>query len=171
MTSTAIVAILSYGHILSAMGWLGGGILTTFVVAPNLRKLPSAAALEFNAKVLPRLLRFVQMMIGSTFLFGILLFYYIFNGSFSSLSSTSEGMELYLGIFIALMTAVLVWTVTLPSFKRVIKISSELLQGGQQAPPPDLAKYGNRARMGSTVAILLLLVVLATMVSVGVGAY
>ncbi|MGP8124460.1 MAG: hypothetical protein ACLQEQ_01115 [Nitrososphaerales archaeon] len=171
MASAALLAILAYGHVLSAMGWLGGGILTTFVIGPNLRKLPSAASLEFNAKVLPRIIRFVQAMIGSTFLFGILLLYYYYNGSFSPLSTSSQGMELSLGIILALLTAVVVWTVTVPSFQKVIKIANDLLQGGQQAPPPDLAKYGRRARMGSLVGILLLLIVLATMISAGFNFY
>jgi len=167
MVSAALLSVLAFGHVLSAMGWLGGGILTTFVIGPNLRNLPSVAALEFNAKVLPRIITFVQIMIGSTFLFGILLYYYYFNGNFSSLASTPEGMEIDFGIILALVTAVVVWTVTVPSFKKVIRISNDLLKGGQQAPPPELAKYGKRARIGSTVGVLLLLVVLATMVAVG----
>lgn len=169
MASTALLAVLAYGHILSAMGWLGGGILTTFVIGPNLQNMPSAANLEFNAKVLPKIIRFVQVMIGTTFLFGILLFYELYSGNFSSLGSTSYGMELYAGILLSLVAAVVVWTVTVPSFKKIIKIAKDLLQGRQQGPPPELAKYGKRARMGSTVVILLLLVVLATMVSVGFG--
>ena len=171
MASAAVLAVLAYGHVLSAMGWLGGGILTALVIGPNLRKLTSAASLEFNAKVLPRVIRFVQVMIGTTFLFGILLLYYYYNGSFSPLSTTTQGMELSLGIILALLTAVVVWTVTVPSFQRVIKISNDLLEGGQQAPPPDLAKYGGRARMGSLAGILLLLVVLAAMISAGYGFY
>ena len=165
MTSATVLAVLTYAHVLSAMGWLGGGILTTFVLGPNLKDLPPMAGLAFNAKILPRIVRFVQMMIGSTFLFGILLFYYTFNGEFSSLGSTSQGMDIYAGIVLALVVAALAWIVNFPSFKKVSKISNDLLsRGGQEAPPADLAKYGNRAKMGSMLGVLLLLIVLATMV-------
>ena len=165
MTSTTVIAILTYAHVLSAMGWLGGGILTTFVLGPNLKNLPPLASFAFNAKILPRIVMFVQMMIGSTFLFGILLFYYTFNGEFSTLGSTSQGMDIYAGIILALVVAALAWVVNFPSFKKVTRISEDLLsRGGQEAPPADLAKYSQRARMGSMLGVLLLLVVLATMV-------
>lgn len=133
--------------------------------------MPSAASLEFNSKVLPRVIRFVQAAVGSTFLFGLLLLYYLYSGSFSSLSSSPQGMVLYSGILLAVVVAIVAWTVTFPSFKKVIRISDDLLQSGQQTPSPELTKYGRRARMGSMVGLLLLLIVLALMVSFGFGLY
>lgn len=65
------------------------------------------------------------------------------------------------------MTAVLVFTVTVPSFHKVIWMADELLKTGGQAPPPDFAKFANRARMGSIVGSVLLLLVLACMVAAG----
>lgn len=171
MVSTALLAILGFGHVLSAMGWLGGGILTAFVVGPNLRKMPPAAALEFNSKVLPPIIKFIQIMIVTTFLFGILLLYVYYDGDFSPLSKSPQGMELALGVVLALAAGGVAFSVTVPSFKKIIKIANGLLQGGQQPPPPELMKYAKRARMGSMVGILLLLVVLATMVSAGFGFY
>jgi uncharacterized membrane protein len=153
------------------MGWLGGGILTTFVLGPSLRKMPPAAGLEFNAKVLPRILRFVQMMIGGTLVFGVLLLYAFYGGDFSMLSASSQGMELAGGAVLALLTAVVAFSVTFPSFKKVVEIANRLLQGGQQQPPPELMKYGKRARMGSRVGVVLLLIALAMMVSAGFGLY
>jgi len=163
--------ILAYGHILSAMGWLGGGILNAFVIGPSLRSVTSSASLEFNVKVLPQIIRFVQVMIGTTFIFGILLYYFDFSGSFSTLSSTMQGMELDFGIVLALVTAVIVWSVTIPSFKKISKIANDLLKGGQHTPPPEFAKYGKRAMIGSLVGIVLLLVVLAMMVAAGFVPY
>jgi uncharacterized membrane protein len=169
MASAALLAILAYGHVLSAMGWLGGGILTAFVLGPNLRKLPPAAALEFNPKVVPQILRFIQVMIGTTFLFGVLLLYYYYDGNFSPLSTTSQGMELAAGVVLALAAAAVAFSVTVPSFKKIVKIANSLLQGGQQPPPPELMKYGKRAKMGSLVGVALLLTVLAMRVSAGFG--
>ena len=151
------------------MGWLGGGILTTFVLGPNLMKLAPPSRLEFNAKVLPRILRFVQIALGTTLLFGILLLYEYFNGDFSSLFKTGQGMELSAGVILALVVVAVAMGVTFPSFRKVIQMSNSVIQGGQQAPPPDMMKYGRRARIGSLIGVVLLLVVLAMMVSAGFG--
>ena len=150
------------------MGWLGGGILTTFVLGPNVRSMPPVAILEFNSKVLPKVIRFVQAMIGTTFLFGLLLLYFFYNGDLSLLTRTSQGLELTVGIVLALVTAVVVWTVTVPSFRKVIRMAGEALQR-QQPPPPEMMKYGKRARQGSLIAIGLLLIILAMMISAGFG--
>jgi len=164
-----LLAVLAFGHVLSAMGWLGGGILTTFVVGPNVLKLSPAARLEFNAKVMPRILRFVQVMVGSTFLFGLLLLYFVFDGDFSRLTSGNFGLELTAGMIVALVTSAVVVAVTGPSFRQVSKIASETLESGKMPPPPELMMYGKRARLGSLLGIGLLLVVLALMISAGFG--
>jgi uncharacterized membrane protein len=131
VASQILIDILGYGHVLSAIGWLGGGILTTFVIGPNVRNLAPAASLEFNAKILPRIVRFVQAMIGSTFVFGLLLLYFIHDGDFSWLSSTSQGYEILTGIILALATAAVVFSVTFPSFRKVSSIANGVLQGGE----------------------------------------
>ena len=169
MTSAAVLAILAFGHVLSAMGWLGGGFLTTFVLGPNLMNLSPAARLEYNVKVLPRILRFLQVSIGLTLLFGVLLLYAFYNGDFSFLFKTGQGIELSVGATLALVDAILAWSFVFPSFKRVIQISSSLSKGGQQAPSPDLMKYGNRARIGALVGAVLLLAVLSAMIAAGFG--
>jgi uncharacterized membrane protein len=167
VASQILIDILGYGHVLSAIGWLGGGILTTFVLGPNVRKLTPGASLEFNAKVLPRIVRFVEMMIVSTFGFGLLLLYFIQDGDFSWLSSTTQGYEISTGIVLALTTAAVVFSVTVPSFRKVSKLAESILHGEQKSPPPEMMKYGKRARTGSLVAITLLLLVLSMMVASG----
>jgi uncharacterized membrane protein len=162
-----LLVIFEYGHILSAMGWLGGGILTTFVLGPNVGKLPPPAALAFNAKVLPRAIRFVQMMVASTLLFGVLLLYAWTDGNMAYLTTTTGGMTLSAGISLALVAAVIAAGVTIPAFNKISKIANQMLEGGLQAPPPELKKYGTRARRGALLALVLLLVVLAAMVSAG----
>ncbi len=171
MVSAALLAILAFGHVLSAVGWLGGGLLVTFVLGPNLVRLAPAARLEFNAKILPRVIRFVEVTIGTTFLFGLLLLYVYFNGNFTFLSGTAQGLELSSGIILALGDAVLANAIIFPTFRKVIRMSNDLLQGGQQAPPPELLKYSERARLGSLIGVFLLIIVLALMVFAGFGFY
>ncbi len=157
-----VLAVLFYAHIISAMSWLGGGILTTFVLAPAARGLSPTANIEFTAKVLPKILRFVQMMIVSTLLFGVLLFAY--EGTAGATST------LYAGIGLALVTTAIVFALTVPSFKKVIRIAQEMMNSKTQGPPPpEMMKYGMRARQGSILGVVLLLIVLATMVGSVVG--
>ncbi|HYC11439.1 MAG TPA: hypothetical protein VEC02_02105 [Nitrososphaerales archaeon] len=163
---TVLLIIFEYGHILSAMGWLGGGILTAFVLGPNVAKLPPPASLAFNAKVLPKVVRFVQMMAGSTLLFGVLLLYGLTGGD-AAYFATTPGITLSAGISLALVAAVIAVGVTIPAFNKISAIANKLLEGGQQAPPPELKRYATRARLGSLVALALLLIVLVAMVAAG----
>ena len=166
MPSDLVLAILAYGHVLSAVSWLGGGMLTAMVIGPNLRNLAPPAALEFNVKILPKLLRFVQIAILSTFVFGILLLYVFRDGDFSWLMNSNQGYILSAGILVALVTGAFGFSFVIPSFKKVVKFSSEALQTGKP-PSPEMMKYGTRARVGSLLGVLMLLFVLAMMVISG----
>ncbi len=167
MAPAALITFLAYAHILSAMCWLGGGILTGFVLSPSLQLLTPPARLEFSAKILPKIIRFVQVAAGSTLLFGLLLLYTYYDGNFTFLHTTTQGYELSAGILLAVVVTVIAFAVTIPAFKAISRISNSLLQGGQQPPPPELAKYGKRAMVASILSLVILLVVLAMMVSVG----
>jgi uncharacterized membrane protein len=161
MASQIIIDVLAYGHVLSAMGWLGGGILLSFVLVPSLRNLAPAAALEFNAKVLPKVLRFMQTVVGSTLIFGILLFYVV-----SDQLGPDQTNEIYAGIGLALVAGVIAFAVVLPSLGKVVKLAGEALQSGQP-PSPEMMKRAKRAGMGSLIAAALLLIVLAMMIASG----
>jgi uncharacterized membrane protein len=156
-----ITDILAYGHVLSAMGWLGGGIIVTFVVGPNVSSLTPGAGLEFFAKILPKILRFFQVTVVSTLLFGVLLFLQVGNGM-----TTTQFDEIAVGVVIAIVTGIIAFAETIPSFRKVSKIANEAIQN-KQPPSPDIAKYGRRARIGSLVGVLLLLCVLGMMIASG----
>ncbi len=68
-----ITAILAWFHVISAIGWLGGGIMFVFVVGPALAKLSPPSSAEFLVNVAPRVARFFQISAASTILFGALL--------------------------------------------------------------------------------------------------
>ena len=167
MVYEIITQIAAFGHILSAMGWLGGGMLTALALGPNLRKMSPSAALEFNAKVLPKLARFVQMAIGLTLLFGLLLLYQIASAAGgSSYFSTTQGMEISVGMALALVTAIIAFAVTLPSFKKVSRAAEGAL-ANQQPPPPEMMSNAHKASQGAQIGIVLLLITLAMMVAAG----
>ena len=163
-----VLLVLTYGHVLSAMGWLGGGLLTTFAVGPSLRKLSQVAALEFNAKVLPRLIRFVQMTAVSTVAFGVLLLGYLYSQDNSYFSSTS-GMAVSVGIVMAVVVTAIAFSVTIPSFMKVSKLAASAMEGTQQAPVPEMMKYAKRARQGSLIGVVLLLATLVAMITAGIS--
>jgi uncharacterized membrane protein len=165
MVSELVTQIFAFGHVLSAMGWLGGGMFTALALGPNLRKMSQGASLEFNAKVLPNLMRFVQVSIGSTILFGLLLLYAVSNGDMSYFSTTQG--EVSVGIVLALVTAIIAWSVTIPSFKKVSRAAAAALGGSQQGPPTEMMTYAKRARQGSMVGVILLIITLAMMVAAG----
>lgn len=161
-----LVDILAYGHILSAMMWLGGGILTTFVVGPNVKKLAPPAALEFNAKVIPKIVRFVEAALMSTLTFGVLLLYFVYDGSLSWVTTSNQGYAVMVGATIALVTAAFVFILVVPSFKKVSTLASEALAAGKP-PAPEMMKYAMRARRGSLIGVTLLLIVVSMMVAAG----
>jgi uncharacterized membrane protein len=167
VASELLIQILAFGHVLSAIGWLGGGLLTAFAIGPNLRKMSPGSNLEFDAKVFPPVLRFLQVTIGSTLVFGILLLYFFTDGNFTWLSNTTRGYELSAGILLAVVTAVVAMGVTIPSFKKISKIASSLLESADKTPPPEMAKFGMRAKRASQGTVGLLLVVLALMIAAG----
>ena len=167
LADPVLLTVLAYAHILSAVGWLGGGLLTAFVVGPSLQSLAPGSRLEFMAKVMPRIIRYVEGMVAGTLLFGLLLLYFLVDGDFSALSpSTSFGAAISAGMVMAVLTTALVFTVTVPSFNKVVKIAGELLKSGGQ-PPPEFQKYARRARLGSVAGAVLLVLVLACMVAAG----
>ena len=85
--------ILAWLHVVSAICWLGGGIMFAFVVGPALSRLSPASSGEFLVKVVPRVVLFFQVLAGLTILFGVLLLYNM--GGFGLLSpSTSYGLDL-----------------------------------------------------------------------------
>ncbi len=166
MPSDVLITILGYGHVLSAILWLGGGLLTAFVIGPSLRSLSPPTALEFNAKMVPKIVGFIRMAVVSTYVFGILLLYFFKDGDLSWLMNSTQGYVISAGILIALVAGILGLGVVVPAFNMVSKLSGEALQSGKP-PAPEMMKYGKRARLGSMAAVLLLLVVLAMMVTSG----
>lgn len=162
-----LIDALAFGHILSAVAWLGGGILTGFVLGPSMSRLSPPAALEFNARVLPRMLRYIGASIGSTFLFGLLLLYELYGSNFSSFMTTSTGHEIAAGVVFGVLAAVVAMAVTFPSFRRIARLSEEALKSSPPTPSPEMAKYGSRARLGAMIATVLLLLALAMMVAAG----
>jgi uncharacterized membrane protein len=168
LSDPLVLTILAYGHILSAIGWLGAGLLNAFVLGPGLQNLSAPSRLEFVAKLIPKILRYTMGMIAGTFIFGLLLLYEFIGGDFSMMSpSTTFGAAISGGIAIAVITAILAVTVVFPSFRKMASMAGDMLKSSGQAPPPEMAKYARRARVSSMLGVVLLLLVVVMMVAAG----
>lgn len=138
-----------------------------FVIAPSLRGLSPTSAMEFNSRVLPRVVRAMQGLVGSTLLFGVLLLYAFEDGNFSGFENSSDGRAISAGVVFGLAAAVVAFVFTFPALKRMASISQTALQNNETTLPPDLVKQASRARMGATASVVLLLIALAAMVAAG----
>ena len=158
--------ILAWLHVISAIGWLGGGILFAFVVGPALGKLSPASSGEFLLKVVPGVVRFFQVSAGLTILFGFLLLYNL--GGLALLSTTSfYGLDLTVGITLAIVAFLESEFVAVRFQLKAVRLVREMASSIQHQPPVDLPGALRMARITATVAVLLLLATSIAMVGAG----
>ena len=155
-----LVTLLSV-HLLLALGWLGGELMTVFVIGPGLQQMSLQSRCEFIAKVIPRAIRFVDWMIVGTGVTGFLL-------AFVTPSQVeASGVVVSAGIVLALSAAAVEVVATTPSFKKMVSLGAVLQKSGQQIPSPEMAGFEKRARWGSLAGSVLLVAVLVLMVISG----
>lgn len=161
-----ISAILAWFHIVSAIGWLGGGIMFAFVVGPALAKLSPPSSGEFLVKVVPRVVRFFQIFAGTTILFGVLLLYSL--GSLPLLDpSTSYGVDLTIGLSLGFAAFLISEFVAVPIQVKAINMIREMQASGQHQPPAEFPKALRRASNTATLTVLLLILASVFMVAAG----
>jgi uncharacterized membrane protein len=158
--------ILAWLHVLSAIGWLGGGILFGFVVGPALAKLSPGAAGEFMVKVVPRVVRFFQVSAGLTVLFGAMLLYSL-GGPGILDPSSFYGVDLRVGIVLALLAFVVSEFVAVPYQLKAVRLVREMVAGGQSQPPAELPRTQKLAQITAILTLVLLLATLICMVGAG----
>jgi uncharacterized membrane protein len=164
-----LTAIFAWFHIVSAMMWLGGGILFAFVIGPALARLSPTSSGEFFAKVVPRISMFFRIVAGTTVLFGLLLLYTgESNGDFGALSpSGSWGPAIMIGLSIGLVAFLISEFVAQPPLRKAIRLIKEMQSSSQHQPPAELPKTIRRATITANVTVLLLILALVFMVTAG----
>lgn len=159
--------ILAYAHILSAMGWVGAGLLFGLVIAPRLPRLSLPSSREFFVKVVPSILRFFQIVAVLTLVFGALLLYVMTSGDLRQVStSTSWGFALTFGLPSALAVFLFSEVVTVPALKRVVDLHGKMSPDGSNVPP-ELPRAARRAGMTALTTLALLLLTVSFMVAAG----
>ena len=152
-----LVTIFAYLHIISAMGWLGAGILFVATLAPATGKLSLPARLEFLATVVPRMTRYFLIVATSTVVFGPALL----------LTIPDYSPYLYVGIATGL-TAYLVVLYDFRLFGRVSTMAREMIDrptaGG---PSAEFLRLLREGRISTILTVVLLMVTLMFMVYSG----
>ncbi|MCI4349223.1 MAG: hypothetical protein L3J93_03270 [Thermoplasmata archaeon] len=119
-------------------------------------------------KVVPVISRFFQAVAGMTILFGFLLLLNM--GGFGLLApSTFYGVDLTIGVTLALAAFVSTEFVTVPLMRRAIRTLESAQAAGQHEPPSEFPRQLRRAALSSVVTVVLLL--LTSVFMVGAGFY
>ena len=158
--------ILAWLHVISAVCWLGGGIMFAFVVGPALSRLSPASSGEFLVKVVPRVVLFFQVFAGLTILFGVLLLYNL--GGLGLLSpSTSYGFDLTVGAAFAIVAFVESEFVAVPIQLKAIRMIREMLAAGRHEPPAGFPRTMRLVTITATLTVVLLILTSIFMVAAG----
>jgi hypothetical protein len=166
LADASVIAVLTFLHIVSAVGWLGGVMFFLSAVSPGVRTFTPTASLEFLTKVGPKQIRFFAGAATSTVVFGLALLFAAFGTDFASWPSYIE-----VGFALGLIAYLIAILVTIPTFRKVDKIARQILgnpQGGP--PPPEFASLLKRANMAAMAVAVILLLALVFMVSSAVFA-
>lgn len=164
-----ITAIFAWFHIVSAIMWLGEGILFAFVIAPSLAKISPPSSGEFFVKIVPRVSTYFRIVAGTTVLFGLLLIYTgISNGDFPAFSlSSTWGASITIGLSFGLIAFLNSEFVAQLPLRKVIRLIKEMQASGKHEPPAELPKTIKKASLTANATVMLLIVTLIFMVSAG----
>jgi uncharacterized membrane protein len=166
LADPSVIAVLTFLHIASAMGWLGGVVFFLSAIGPGVRKFTPPASLEYLTKVGPRQIRFFAGVATSTIVFGLALLFAAFGTDYSAWPGYIEA-GFVIGL-IAYLTAVLI---TIPTFRKVEKIAHQMMASPQPGPPPaEFPKLLKRANLSAMAVAVVLLLALVFMVSSAVFA-
>ena len=165
MADQSVIAVLTFLHIVTAMGWLGGVIFFLSAVGPAVKAFTPPALLEFLTKVGPKQIRFFAGVATGTIVFGLVLLFAAFGTDYSSWPSYIEA-----GLGFGLIAYLIAVIVTIPTIMKLSGIARQLMSGPPGPPPPELPNLLKRANMATMAVALLLFLALIFMVSSAVFA-
>ncbi len=149
-------------HVTSAIAWFGALIFFISVLGPAVRTFTPAASLEFLVKVGPRQLRFFAGTATATIIFGLALLFTSLGTDYTLWPTT-----IVAGFVLGLLAYLVALVVAIPAFRKADAIAKEFSKNPAGPPPPDLAKYLNRGRIGAASVLVILLLTTVFMVATG----
>lgn len=166
MADATVIAVLTFLHIASAIGWMGAVVFFLSVVGPSVRNFTPAASLEFLTKVGPRQVRYFQGVSTATIVFGLALLFAAFGTDYATWPGYIE-----VGFSMGFLAYLIAMLVTVPAFRKADKIAHQMMSNPQGGPPPpELARYLKRGNQAAVTVAILLLLALVFMVSSAVFA-
>ncbi len=160
MTDAWIVGVLTYAHVLSAVGWLGSALTMNIALGPLMNRFAPGTRTDLLQHFVPRFGRMNAAFAGLTVLFGLGLYVAIYSGS-SQLWFTVIGV----GIALALVAFVLGAAIIIPAGNRLSAIARDMSSKPPGPPPAEFVPLLRRLQVASLVAMLILVVVLGFMVA------
>lgn len=165
-------------HIVTAVGWLGAAMVFGMLIGPTLPTLTPASRGELIVKLLPRYLVWGEVFALSTPVIGLVLALYISHGEMSifSFSLPDQGFgSNHFGTYISIgaLLSVVLWAIAFggvfPAARKVVWFTREMMKNQAPTPPAGLTKASKRLQVTSSVALVIMLVVVACMVYAATG--
>lgn len=160
LVDQAVISVLAFLHILSAIGWLGAAIFFLSVLGPTMRTLTPGSSLEFFVKVGSRQIRFFAGAATLTIVFGVSLLFAYFGTNYA-LWPTALDVGFTLGLIAYVETMVF----TLPHFRKAHRMAQQMASNPQPGPPPaEFLNSMRKGQIGATFSTLVILVAAGLMV-------
>ena len=160
MTDAWIVAVLTYAHVLSAIGWLGAALTMNIALGPLMSRFAPGTRMDLLQHFVPRFGRMTAAFAGLTVLFGFGLYAAVYSGSSDTWFSV-----IGVGIVLALVAFVDGAVVIIPAGTRLAAMARDMAGKPPGPPPPEFAPLLRRLQVSSVVAMVILLAVLGFMVA------
>lgn len=148
-------AVLRWGHVISGICWIGLLYFFNFVNVPYQGKVPAEMKKVVNPELLPRALWWFRWAAMSTFIFGLILFFWVYmhgkqiygvetlNAATGKMEKHITGRALYImiGMTLAVIMWFNVWFIIWPKQRAIIR--------GVKSGTPAPANYPKVALMAS----------------------
>ena len=156
MAAPIVITVLAYLHIMSAISWLGASLFFVLILGPGLRSLTPPTSLEFFAKIGSKAPRFFVGSSTLTVVFGLLLLYFVLDGDFSLLSTTSFGTTISIGLTLGLIAYLEAAILTGPKFSKAAKLANELMKNPPQGPSAELIELQKKGGLSAIIGTIIL---------------
>jgi uncharacterized membrane protein len=146
--------VLRFVHILSAITWLGGGILTAFFLIPAISGSQTAMAEVMAGLKRKRFFIFQPIVATLTILSGLRLLWIDSAGFAGSYFDSATGKAFSWGGLSAIIAYIISYAIAFPLNTRAAKIGALLRDGGARQDREQLTRSLNRLRRRATIATL-----------------
>ena len=114
-----------------------------------------STSLEFFVKIGSKAPHFFVGSSTLTIVFGLLL-YFVLDGDFSLLSTTSFGTTISIGLTLGLIAYLDAAIVTGPKFSKAAKLAKELMKNPPQGPPTELIELQKKGGLSALIGTIIL---------------